>query len=58
MPINPALGRLRGEDQEFEASLGYTVRQDPDIHSQTHRNTHTHIHTHTHTQNTLYFFWA
>jgi hypothetical protein len=26
MPIIPALGRLRKEDQEFETSLGYTVR--------------------------------
>jgi hypothetical protein len=26
MPIIPALGRWRQEDQEFEASVGYTVR--------------------------------
>jgi hypothetical protein len=26
MPVTPALGRLRQEDDEFKASLGYTVR--------------------------------
>jgi hypothetical protein len=26
MPVVPALGRLRQEDQEFQASPGYTAR--------------------------------
>jgi hypothetical protein len=26
-PVTPALGRLRQEELEFEANLGYTLRQ-------------------------------
>jgi hypothetical protein len=45
-PITPALGRLRQEDCEFQASLGCTERH----YLHTHTHTHTHIHTHTHTE--------
>lgn len=29
MPVTPAFGRLRQEDQDFLASLGYTVTPSP-----------------------------
>jgi hypothetical protein len=39
MPVIPALGRLRQEDQKFQASLGYTARLSQKLKQNTNKQT-------------------